>query len=55
MEALGERGVVVTVTGYPRDGAPGPGGEREGKGWERSSEFASPRGDQDQTSETGVK
>ena len=24
VEALGERGVLVTLTGYPRDGAPGP-------------------------------
>jgi len=32
VEALGERGVVVSLTGYPRDGAPGPGGEREGEG-----------------------
>jgi hypothetical protein len=25
VQALGERGVLVTVTGYPRGGAPGPG------------------------------
>ena len=25
VQALGERGVLVSVTGYPRGGAPGPG------------------------------
>ena len=25
VQALGERGVLVAVTGYPRGGAPGPG------------------------------
>ena len=25
VQALGERGVLVTLTGYPRGGAPGPG------------------------------
>jgi hypothetical protein len=25
VQALGERRVLVTVTGYPRGGAPGPG------------------------------
>ena len=25
VQALGERGVLVSLTGYPRGGAPGPG------------------------------